>query len=91
MTQHRIEGETLYDFPCSYTFRCYEALMDAGIYLPSIEPPLPKPEPISQDKEWSNRQWDKVEQLRLEVLHYQKKVIELQATKAKKRGHKLSL
>ena len=74
--------ESLYDFPCSPTFRAYDAWWNEGLYLPALE--QPKPEPIYQDTEWSSRQFDKVEQLRLEVLHYQKKVIELTKTKTRK-------
>lgn len=33
----RQPGESLYDFPCSYTFRAYEAEIDEGIRLPTLE------------------------------------------------------
>ena len=75
----RQAGEPLYDFPCSYTFRAYEALMDEGIELPSIDPPTKEPEPPSPTE---GKQWHTIQQLKGQVVWQGDKINE-QARKLK--------
>ncbi len=42
--------ESLYDYPCSYLFRSYEALMDEGVELPALEPRRDDPLPVIDEK-----------------------------------------
>ena len=39
-------------------------------YLPALEPPEETETKPSQESEWTNSQWDIINQLRAEVLHY---------------------
>jgi len=52
-----------------------------------IGQPLPEEpkEVIYTDEQWTNRQWDEVQQLKAMVLHSQKKIDEMRANAKKKR------
>lgn len=74
--------EPLYDFPCSFTFRAYEALINEGMELPPLEPLSPigetrsESETYTPEPEWTAKQWDIVNQLRAQALFFEKKLNE---------------
>lgn len=77
-----------FDFPCSYDFRSFVEREYTGKSLPSIEPseqvsrwPGPLLEP-----EWTQRQWQYVQQIRGQLNHLSNKVTELRATKRTEQG-----
>lgn len=71
-------GEPLYDFPCSYTFRAYEALIHEGIELPPIEPSeeAPLPEPIIKTIGLSYQQREEFNQMKAHILFLEGKINE---------------
>lgn len=78
-------NEELFDFPCSRSFRGYEAELN-GETLPSLESRTQivndgtqNVYDNSKDNKWIPRQWDIVNQLRGEVTFLSNKVMEMRA------------
>ena len=80
------DDRVLFDFPCSYDFRCFEAAQ-YGEYLPSIDPPeLKAILPLAPEPEWTHRQWEHIQNLRSLVNHLQKKLNEHTTLTKRKKG-----
>lgn len=78
--------EPLFDFPCSYAYRRFEAELN-GEYLPPLEPLADDilPEPQGEVRSLTRREWDAISQLKAQILHLERKLNEhLDAQKRKK-------
>ena len=58
--------------------------MEAQLEPSLCQDPEPKEVICVEDNQWTNRQWDEVQQLKAMVLHSQKKIDEMRANAKKK-------